>query len=224
MCKKVIRVNRILPICLLIVLLFGMIGCGTVASIRPIGKGKSSLTFSSGGPVVPAFGIDMPIPYAVLRYRRGLNENTDFHFGSHITPLIFADLGMDVGITKHILPQCGWRPALSLGGSLYGFLHTEEFSSMRVYPEISVIGSYLLSRRGLALYFGTHNMMQLDSPYLILAPFLGFEIPIGSKLGINLEAKWYAPTEDSKNRPVQYTFRPSYYGALGFVWGLSYKF
>ncbi len=221
---KKVATHRSVAVCLLIAVMLGCFGCGTVASVRPIGKGKSSLAFSSGGPVASVFDINMPVPYSVLRYRRGLNESTDFHFGIHPTMLILGNLGIDVGITKHIIPQSGMRPALSVGTSVYGFLHMNELSSIRAYPEIAVIGSYRLSKCAHAFYFGTHAMIQFVRPHFIFAPLIGFEIPLGRRIILNLETKWYAPSEESEDRVVDYTLRPFNYGAVGFVWGISYKF
>ncbi len=211
-------------VCLLIAVLLGSLGCGTVASVQPIGKGHSSLAFSSGGPVAPVFDINMPMPYSVLRYRRGLNESTDLHFGIHPTMLVLGNLGVDVGITRHFVHQSGIRPALSIATSVYGFLHMSEFSSIRAYPEITAIGCYRLSKHAHAFYFGSHVMIQFARPYFILAPLIGFEIPFGNRIILNLETKWYAPHEESKDRVVDYTLRPLNYGALGFVWGITYKF
>ena len=98
-----------------------------------------------------------------------------------------------------------------------------EFSSIRVYPALSLIGSYQLANRRHTVYFGTHSMMQFTSPYVVLVPLIGWEFSMGRKFVLNLETKWYAPTEESEKRVVDYTIRPFNYGALGFVWGLSYK-
>jgi hypothetical protein len=220
---KIIRMGKIAADCLLVIIFLSIIRCGTVASVQPIGKGESTLAFSLAGPVAPVFDIKMPIPYTVLRYRRGLNENTDFHFGVHPTMMTLGNLSLDVGITKHIVPQSGSRPALSLEGSIYGFYHLNEISSIRIYPEITLIGSYRFSERGHILYFGVHNMMQLAQPYLVFVPLIGFEVPISNKFVINLETKWYAQIEESEDRVVDYSLTTFGYGAIGFACGLSYK-
>ncbi|UCC11639.1 MAG: hypothetical protein JSW02_09865 [candidate division WOR-3 bacterium] len=196
--------------------------CGTVASVRPMGKDRSSLTFCSGGPVAPVFDIQMPIPYSVLRYRRGLNENTDFHCGIHPTMMVLGNVALEVGITKLIVDQGGWRPALALEGSAYLFMHVFDISTTRAYPEIGIVASYNLSLRGHLIYFGFQNIIQYDEPYWISAPLIGVELPLG-RFNINLEAKWYAPQERSDNRIVDYTLIPADKGAIGFVWGLSYR-
>lgn len=193
-------------------------------SIRPIGVGKKSITLSSGGPITEIYDITMPVPYSVLRYRQGLNEDTDLHIGIHPTMAILGNLGVDFGLTKQITEQSGWKPSFALGGSVYGFYHFNETSSIRAYPEISIIGSYNLGHRRKVLYFGAQNMIQFAQPYLVSAPFIGLELPFGNHFILNLETKWYGPTEESEDRVVDYNFKPLGYGALGFVWGASYKF
>ena len=209
-------------VCLCICAIIASVHCGTVASVRPIGKDNSSLTLCSGGPVAPVFDIQMPIPYSVLRYRRGLNETTDFHFGVHPTMMVLGNIALEAGVTKLVVHQQGWRPALALEGSVYGFMHTFDLPTTRAYPEIGFAASYSLSGRGHLVYFGMQNIIQYDEPYWIFAPLLGVELPIG-RFNINLEAKWYAPTERSDNRVVDYTLIPTDQGAIGFVWGLSYR-
>jgi hypothetical protein len=206
-----------------LILVFLVIGCGTVASVRPMGKGNSGLTLASAGPVAPVFGMDMPIPYAVLRYRRGLNDNTDLHCGLHATMLYLGNLGIDCGLTKHLFEQSGFRPALALEGSEYFLHHLAVLSSTRVFPEFSVIGRYDLLTGRHALYFGSHGLVQYNQPYVIIAPFLGFEFNFGH-FGLNLEGKWYAPTEDTEFRVVDYKLKPFNQGAVGFAWGFSYRF
>jgi hypothetical protein len=209
--------------CILMSIMIVTVHCGTVASVRPIGKDRSSLTFCSGGPVAPVFDIQMPIPYSVLRYRRGLDENTDFHCGIHPTMMVLGNVAIEIGATKLLVKQNGPRPALTLEGSVYGFMHVFELSTTRAYPEIGLVASYSLSGRGHLVYFGMQNIIQYDEPYWIFAPLVGVELPIG-RFNINLEAKWYAPTEQSDNRIVDYTLIPADKGAVGFVWGLSYRF
>jgi len=207
-----------------VILCLGVAGCGTLPSVRPIGKGKESITLSTGGPVTVIYDITMPVPYAVLRYRRGLTEDRDFHAGIHPTMLLFGNLGIDAGLTKHVMHQAGWKPSLCLEGSIYGFYHAHEFSSIRAYPEFSVVGSYRRGGGGQILYFGIQNMMQLSRPYLVSAPLVGLELPFGSRFVLNSEAKWYGPVEQSDRRSVDYSYRPLGQGAIGFVFGGSYKF
>lgn len=206
------------------ILCLGVIGCGTVPSVRPIGKGEKSLTLSSGGPVTSIHGIKMPLPYTVLRYRQGWTDHTDFHAGVHPTMLILGNLAIDLGLTREVIQQSGWRPSLSLAGNTYGFFHFSQLSSIRAYPELSLLGSYRLGNRRDVLYFGMQNMIQCTRPYVVSAPFVGLEVPFKRCIVLNLETKWYGPAEESEDRAADYSIKPLGYGALGFVWGLSYQF
>jgi hypothetical protein len=207
-----------------IILCLSVIGCGSVSSVRPIGVEEKSVALSSGGPVSEVFGVTMPLPYSVLRYRQGLSNNTDLHIGIHPTMAILGNLGIDVGLTKQIIVQSGWRPAFVLGGSVYGFYHFNDASSIRAYPEISMIASYNLGSRREVIYFGAQNMIQFSEPYLISVFLIGSEIPLGNHFILDLEAKWYAPVEESEKRVVNYSITPAGHGVIGFVFGLSYKF
>ncbi len=207
-----------------VILCLWVIGCGSVSSVRPIGAEEKSVTLSSGGPVTEIFGITMPLPYSVLRYRQGLRNNTDLHIGIHSTMAILGNLGIDVGLTKQIMEQCGWRPAFVLEGSIYGFYHFNETSSIRAFPEISMIASYNLGSRREVYYFGAQNMIQFSEPYFISAFLIGSEFPFGNHFILDLEAKWYAPAEESEKRVVDYSLTPLGHGVIGFVFGLSYKF
>jgi hypothetical protein len=207
-----------------IILCLWVIGCGSVSSVRPIGMEEKSVTLSSGGPVTEVFGITMPLPYSVLRYRQGLSDNTDLHIGIHPTMAILGNLGIDVGLTKQLMGQSGWRPAFVLGGSVYGFYHFNETSSIRAYPEISMVASYNLGSRREVIYFGAQNMIQFSEPYLISVLLVGSEIPFGNHFILDLETKWYAPVEESEKRVVDYSITPAGHGVIGFVFGLSYKF
>lgn len=205
------------------IMLFLFIGCGTVASVQPIGKGNSALTLSSGGPVAPVFGIDMPLPYSVLRYRRGLSGSLDLHAGVHPTMMIMGNIALDAGVTKHVFDSFKMRPGLSIEGGLYAFTHVNDLSLISAFPEIGVIGHYLFARKRHAVYFGAQSMYQYTEPYVIVAPLLGTELRFG-RVVVNIESKWFAPTEQSDNRVVDYTIIPANTGAIGFVWGVSYRF
>lgn len=219
--KEIGRVYLIIITAVFLTLLFT--ACGTVASVTPLGSGKSSITLSSGGPVAPVFDIKMPIPYSVLRYRHGISDNIDIHVGLHPTMYILGNITMDIGVTRHLRQPVGWIPGLALEGTLFGFYHMHDLSTTRVFPGVGLIGYSCLSQGKTYLYYGAQSLVQYDSPYLIIAPLFGLQLSV-KRFQINLEAKWYAPHEESEDRVVDYTLIPASQGAIGFVWGLSYQF
>ena len=218
------KVTRLQVASLCVLLCFIFIACGTVASVRPIGEGNKSLAFSIAGPVAPVYDVKMPIPYSVLRYRLGLNDDTDLHFGLHPTIALFADLGADVGLTKHFMRNKGARPGVSAGLSLYGFYHFGDGSSVRLYPCVTLMATYDVSKRFPVLYLGAESMIQFAEPYVVPVFLVGGQLAVSNRFTLGLEAKWYAPFESGDDRVVDYVITPLGQGAVGFAVGLSYAF
>ena len=198
--------------------------CGTVASVKPVGAGNKTVVFSAGGPVAPVYDINMPIPYSVLRFRFGLDDDTDAHVGLHPTLALFGDVGLDIGVTKHFARNEGLRPGFSASMSLYGFYDFSELSNVRVYPELSFILCYDVSKRIPVVYLGVENMIQFTEPYVVPACLLGGEFALSRRLVISLETRWYAPLESGDDRVVDYSITPFGQGAVGFVLGFAYTF
>jgi len=203
---------------------FIILACGTVASVKPMGAGNKALVFSVAGPVAPVYDIKMPMPYSVLRYRFGLNDNTDAYIGIHPTLGLFGNIGLDAGVTRHFARSLGWRPGISAGMSLYGFYDFVELGNARLYPELSLILSYDVSERVPVIYFGIENMFQLTKPYVVPVCLVGSEFALGSRVALSVETRWYAPTESGDDRVVDYTIIPFGQGALGFALGFTYSF
>lgn len=200
-----------------------LLDCGTVSSVRPLGSGNRALVFSAGGPVAPVFDMNIPLPYSVLRYRFGLNDNTDVHIGLHTTMALFGNLGIDAGFTRHFTRSHGMRPGVSAGLALYGFYDFGEVGHTRLYPEFSVIFSYDIFRSRHVLYFGGQGMVQFAEPYLVPAIMAGAELSLGRRLALSLETRWYAPTESGDDRVVDFKLTPFGQGAMGFVLGFGYQ-
>jgi hypothetical protein len=211
--QKVIRISLILTLLLII-------GCGTVTTIRPIRKGESAFAFSLGGPVTNVSGMNIPIPYTVIRYRYGLRDNLNLYAGSHLLLFALGDIGLDAGISYYFLKQAKWIPAVGIGAGIYGF--SKPGKDIRAFPEFEFTGSYIFGNRFLT-YFGTQSMFQFNAkPNLVLSPFIGEEVRISKKFSVTLETKWYAPSEVTKPRAIDYKIPISNHGALGFVFGLNY--
>jgi hypothetical protein len=137
---------------------------------------------------------------------------------------LLGNLGLDIGLTKRFVQPSGWMPSVSLEASLYGFYHFNDVSSIRAYPEMTVLGSYEKMRQEQYVYFGIQSMFQTSRPYVVSVPLLGLETPLSRRLILNLEGKWFAPVEGSDDRAVDYSYTPGDHGALGFILGCTYRF
>jgi hypothetical protein len=203
-------------------------GCGSITSVRPVGQGRQSLSLAVGGPFADYFGGSKPIPYGLLRYRRGLSEKTDLYASLHLTPAIFGIVGLDGGLAKQFLAQKGSRPAVNIGGGINFFMlaydtshaFKPEISSFRAYPQLFIIGSYALKQH--LVYFGADNMFQLSNPYLISVLVLGGEYRWSRLFRTTLEARWYAPWENSVFRTVNYTAPIQKHGDVGIILGFNF--
>jgi hypothetical protein len=197
--------------------------CGTVAAVRPLHKGQSSLGLSFGGPVARVAGLDIPMPYAVARYRYGLNDQAGVYAGAHLLVATMGVVGLEGGISYHFLNQKSWIP--TVGGSI-GFvgLIRPGHPDQAFFPQLDLSASWLFADKVLA-YVGSQSMYQVsDKPYVVLAPFVGGQVDLGPKFSLGAEAKWYAPTEPTKPRNVDYKLGIAGKGAVGFVLGAGYKF
>jgi hypothetical protein len=195
--------------------------CGTIAAVRALRKDESALAISCGGPVTRVSGLDIPLPYAVARYRYGVNDRFGLYAGSHLLLLALGEIGLEGGFSYQLLNQQRWIPALSLSGGLSAMV--KPGSDERLFPELALAASYLAADRFLT-YFGVQSMYQFRSPVIVWAPLLGEEVKLGRRVALALEAKWYAPTEITKPRVVDYRLPIAGHGALGFVLGVNYLF
>ena len=197
--------------------------CGTVAAVRPLAKGQSSLGLSMGGPVAKVAGLDIPMPYAVARYRYGLSDQFGAYAGAHLLVAAMGVVGLEGGFSYHFLEQQGWVPCVGASAGFVGLVKPRS-TDQAFFPQLDLTASWLFRDRFLA-YVGSQSMYQFnDKPYVVLAPFVGGQFDIGPKFSLGVEAKWYAPTEPTKPRNVDYRLGVAGKGAVGFVLGAGYKF
>lgn len=185
-------------------------------------RGQSALAFAAGGPVARVSGLDIPLPYAVARYRYGVDDRLGVYAGGHLLMAAFGVFGFDGGISYCFSEQRGAVPSLSATAGLSGFF--EPAGDTRLFPAAELTASCLLGDRFLS-YFGFQSMYQLSaSPYAVFAPLIGQEVRLGRRFSLGLEAKWYAPGQKTRPRNVDYRLPLGGTGALGFVLGANYHF
>jgi hypothetical protein len=210
---------------ILALVLLGLVaGCGTVASVRALRQGQSSVAISAGGPVAEVSGMSIPVPYAVARYRYGASDRLGLYAGGHLLMASFGVIGIDAGGSYRIIRQSGAIPELNAGAGIAALIEAGDGNGQAVLPEANLAASWLWKRRFLT-YAGVQGMMQL-SPGVrgAFAPYVGQEVYIGRGFSANAEVKWYAPTEATKPRVVNFTLPVAGQGDLGAVLGVSYGF
>ena len=204
------------------VILLAAARCGTVTAVTPLDRGESALSASVGGPVANLNGMNIPLPYAVARYRYGLTDQAGICAGVHLLAAGLGVAGFDVGFSYHFLQQRDWIPTVGAIAGVTALIKPAGGEAM--FPQLDLVASYRLNDH-FTTYFGSQSMYQLQStPSVVLAPFVGTGWRISDRFSLNLEAKWYAPTEKTEPRIVDYSLPIGNHGAVGFVLGASYGF
>ena len=204
------------------VILTAVVRCGTVTAVTPLRRGESALAASLGGPVANIAGMNIPMPYAVARYRYGLNDQAGIYAGGHLLAAARGIVGLDFGFSYHFLAQKGWVPTVGTSAGVAAFIQPGGDDAL--FPQLDLVASYRLGKRFLT-YFGSQSMYQFKStPNVVLAPFIGGEWRASDRFSLALEAKWYAPTEPTHPRNVNYSLPIGNHGAVGFVLGANWVF
>jgi hypothetical protein len=213
--------KQVLPLLPAVVLL-AAVRCGTVTAVTPLDRGESSLSASVGGPVASVAGMNVPLPYAVARYRYGLTDQAGIYAGLHLLAAGFGIAGFDFGFSYHFLKQQGWIPTVGAIAGMTALI--KPGGEQALFPQLDLVGSYRLGDR-FTTYFGSQSMYQLSAkPYVVLAPLVGAGWRVSDPVSLNLEAKWYAPTEPTEPRNVHYSLAIGNHGAVGFVLGANWLF
>ncbi len=204
------------------VILLAAARCGTVTAVTPLDRGESALSASVGGPVANVSGMNIPLPYAVARYRYGLTDQAGIYAGVHLLAAGLGVAGFDAGFSYHFLPQQGLIPTVGAIAGITALIKPDDGEAM--FPQLDLVASYRLNDH-FTTYFGSQSMYQLQStPNVVLAPFVGTGWHISDPFSLNLEAKWFAPTEKTEPRIVDYSLPIGNHGAVGFVLGANYGF
>lgn len=199
-------------------------GCGTVTSVRALRAGQSTVSLSAGGPFAEVSGTTMPLPYAVARLRHGATDRLGLYAGGHLMMAAFGVVGLDAGATYRLSEQRGVVPEVGLGAGLVGFSEVGGRRGQALFPEASVTASWLWRQRFLT-YAGVQGMMQASpGVYGAFAPYVGQEARLFEGLSATLEAKWYAPNEETAPRVINFKAPVGGRGDLGLLLGLNWQF
>jgi hypothetical protein len=194
--------------------------CSTLTAVRALHKGESAVGLSCGGPVTDVSGMSIPLPMTVASYRYGIDDRFGVYADGNLLMAALGIVGLSGGFSYQFLDQRGWVPALSSAGGFKAFI--EPGGDQRLFPELSLAASYLAADRFLT-YIGVQSMYQLNySPAVVFAPLVGEQVSLNRNLSLVLEAKWYAPTEITSPRVVEYKLPIGNHGALGFVLGANF--
>lgn len=120
-----------------------------------------------------------------------------------------------------LTPQDGAIPEVTAKGQML-LMTNFTAGSFRVFPSISVNGSYQLGESVLG-YGGLESMFQFtgDEHYFV-GPFAGVQFGLSRRVAMQAEVKWMAANVDTRDGVFEGESSLGGHGSLGFFLGMSY--
>lgn len=183
--------------------LFVLSGCSYPYAVRNVGQGKTAVNLSVGGQLIDNLDVVVPVPAVVASAQHGLTEAWDVHGSLHFLAAAYKTLGYDIGATRRLFRQQGWRPELTASVRL-GML-TNFADAFRIYPELEAFASYLLKRRWLT-YLGMSTFYDFfwDGTRIHWGPALGGEFRFARHWAAGLALRWISPHQDTSRLVAGY--------------------
>lgn len=216
--------------CLLFCAIFFLAGCAAHTNLEPVGKENTNFNISVGGPIVKAFGMNLPIPYSTAGVVYGLTEKINIDANLHLTAIPYKLFGLDFGaayfprLNEGFIPTIGLHPRL-----LYLIsMKPDVESRMRLYPSLSSVFSWKIGSN--LIFTGFDFTVPISRPdydneaaKLIFSPFVGYRIELGKKIRLISEIKWQAANVSTDQLAAEYT-KLSGKGAFAILFSLERSF
>lgn len=196
-------------------------GCGVTQPVRVLDEGKTAVTASLGGPIIPAGGIAFPAPYLNIGAAYGVSPDVTTAANLHITALLFNDFGCDIGAAARLLRGNGAVPEVTakLQGLFFTTFNARPSSLFLAHASINA--SYLLSANSLA-YGGMEHTYQFSTPEYFFTPFLGLQLPLAGRLDAQIETKWLAANHFTGHGVYEGAGSIDSHGNIGLFFGVMY--
>lgn len=175
-------------------LLAALAACAPRAPARTLGRGRSEVAASLGGPLFGNLGAPLPLPMAAVGGRHGVTDAIDAIGHVQITAAAYGVAGGDLGAAYQLLRSPHAAVAATARASAFS-----DGTALRVFPELAVVGDRRWGARW-ALLYGVTALAQptppRDKPYLFVAPSVGVESSLGDGM-IGLDLMWISPWQDA---------------------------
>ena len=178
-------------------LIMALAGCGSGQPVRVLSEGETTINASLGGPIVPSSSPVGFVPYITAGATHGLNNDISVHGNLHLLMSAFAVGGLDLGASARLIRQDNVIPELTLGARLIGFMKFGDPVAPRLYPDVSLNGSWEIADRAL-VYAGAHGTFQWKPGAFYLSPFVGLQFPLSTSFSLQTELIWQASNHDTR--------------------------
>lgn len=182
------------------ILLF-LFSCAPSRLVQPLKKGEYNASFNVGGPLIGYSNTVIPIPLSSISIAKGISDSVSAWGSLHTTALLFGTGQVDFGVLKGLIPQKGYKPAISasVGANLALDFHQYNF---RFWPQADINAYWNWGRNRNLFYLGICNWIELRMKrshdqqqfvHWIMNPQIGVRL-FQKKWSYGIEWKYLAPT------------------------------
>jgi hypothetical protein len=203
------RMIWVLPLLLLIT------GCGAQMRNLPVGKGRTVVNTSVGGPLVNVMGATLPVPYMMVGATHGLGNRLDIYGDLHVLAAMFRFAGFTPGLVYYPpFPVPGLVPSINVDALTFS-----DLNRVRIFPELTVACAMPSASRWTP-YLGFHGTFQTTKQPVFLPSLFGGASYRAGRFRIYGELEWLAINRRNIYTPVEYQ-GISRRGAIGTQLGIS---
>ena len=196
--------------------------CSVTQPVRVIEKGSTQLSASLGGPLIHTVGFPMPVPYLTAGVMHGFTDDVTLFGRTHVTMLLFGDLGLDAGAASALFRQHDYFPEVTLAGEMYLFSDLRHGRATRAYPFISLNASHDIGK-SIIVFAGGDDLYQFRPAHHFLTPFAGIEFPVSGPCTLQVEWKWMAANVNTAHGVFEGYSSLGDNGAFGTFLGMAYR-
>lgn len=170
------------------------------------------------------------MPFLTGVYGYGINNTLTGFLSLNITSALYGNIQLEPGITKQIIKQQKYLPAITLS-SVLTILYRNKNAS-KLYPQCDVIARWEYGKLNNFFYLGINNwfepaakrsLEQKQANHWIFSPMAGYTFS-RKKWNLGLEIKCIAPHLSNEKLVVDYQTPLKNAGAFGMYIGYTRKF
>ena len=204
--------------------------CSPARFVKPLAKGQHAANISLGGPLFKYGKTTIPVPFLTGTYGYGIDSTLTGLVSLNITSALYGNFQIEPGITKQILKQHKYWPAICFS-PVFTILYRNK-DAFKIYPQLDLNAFWEYGRRKNYFYIGINNWFELarkrsleqKQPHnWIFTPLIGHSFS-GKKWNFNIEVKIIAPHVSNEKLVVNYETPLKSNGAFGVYIGYTRKF
>jgi hypothetical protein len=204
--------------------------CTPIRYVKPLEKKKHAANLSFGGPLIKYGAATIPVPFLTANYGYGIDSTLTGFASVNITSALFGNAQLELGVTKQILKQNKYIPAVSFT-PVANIIYKNK-DAHKLYPQLAINAFWEYGKRKNLVYVSLDNWFELSAKraydikqpnHWMFMPTVGHSFA-GKKWNFNIEAKVIAPNLSNQNLVVDYQTPIKNHGAFGVYIGYTRKF